>query len=248
MCKCSTVNTVLLLSSLVSEADQVTSFYTLAAEPEIASMLRDEVREVLAKTGGEFTAKGLQDMKKHDSFVKELLRFHPLQACKRSSNPCFVFVPLLMLSFAYIATSQRKVVQPITLSNGQVLPAGVIVEAPNAPVCGDAEIFEDPHVFDPLRFYKVRQAKDAANANSKRSDMVASSQLVGSSALSLTWGYGRHACPGRFFAANEIKMITGKVLMQYEIKLPDGVTERYPDLTFGDIVSFRVSPAAVEFD
>ncbi|KAI1409310.1 cytochrome P450 [Hypoxylon sp. FL1857] len=188
-------------------------FYTLAAEPEIASMLRDEVREVLAKTGGEFTAQGLQDMKKLDSFVKELLRFHPLQS----------------------STSQRRVVQPIPLSNGQVLPAGVIVEAPNAPVCGDAEIFEDPHVFDPLRFYKVRQTKDAANANSKRRDMLANSQLVSSSASSLTWGYGRHACPGRFFAANEIKMVTGKVLMQYEIKLPDGVTERYPDLTFGDI-------------
>ncbi|KAG8162550.1 hypothetical protein KVR01_008315 [Diaporthe batatas] len=188
-------------------------FYTLAAEPGIASMLKEEVQEVLAKNGGEFTSQALQDLKKLDSFVKELLRFYPLQA----------------------STFQRKVVRPIELSNGQVLPAGVIVEAPDGAISSDPEYFVDPEVFDPLRFYKVRQAKTSAPTGTKRAEVVANSQLVSSGTLSLSWGYGRHACPGRFFAANEIKMITGKVLMQYELRLPDGVTERYPNITFGDL-------------
>lgn len=182
--------------------------YTLAAQPEIASMLRDEAREVLHRSSGEYTTQALQELKKLDSFMKELLRFYPLQA----------------------STYQRKVVQPITLSNGQVLPAGVIVEAPNGPISGDPEIFHDAHIFDPLRFYNLRQAKDAAKA-----EVVANSQFVSSGALSLSWGYGRHACPGRFFAANEVKIATSKILLQYDMKLPAGVTERHPNITFGDM-------------
>lgn len=47
-------------------------------------MLREEVQEVLAASGGEFTAQALQNMKKFDSFVKELMRYYPLMTCKRS--------------------------------------------------------------------------------------------------------------------------------------------------------------------
>lgn len=60
------------------------------------------------------------------------------------------------------------------------------------------------------------------------------------------FGWGRHACPGRFFAANEIKMIVATYILTYDIRLPDGVTERYPNLSFGSSVcislfSFLVS-------
>jgi cytochrome P450 len=146
----------------------------------------------------------------------------------------------LLLQVKYLhslATFQRKVLQPIILSNGQVLPSGVIVEAPNAPVCNDEEFFENPDVFDPLRFYKIHQSKDAIVSGTKRAEVVAHSQLISSGVPSLSWGYGRHACPGRFLAANEIKMITGKLLTSYNIKLPDGVDKRYMNITFGDLVS-----------
>lgn len=50
-------------------------------------MLKEEVQEVLDRSGGEYTASALQDMKKVDSFLKELLRFHPLQACTSACSP-----------------------------------------------------------------------------------------------------------------------------------------------------------------
>lgn len=53
----------------------------------MASMLKEEVQEVLDRSGGEYTASALQDMKKVDSFLKELLRFHPLQACTSACSP-----------------------------------------------------------------------------------------------------------------------------------------------------------------
>jgi cytochrome P450 len=55
--------------------------------------------------------------------------------------------------------------------------------------------------------------------------------------LYFQFGYGRHACPGRFFAANEIKMMVANFVLAYDMRHPEGVTERYPNLSFGASVS-----------
>lgn len=33
-----------------------------------------------------------------------------------------------------------------------------------------------------------------------------------------TWGMGKHACPGRFFAVDLVKMILPRVLVDYEVE------------------------------
>ena len=53
------------------------------------------------------------------------------------------------------------------------------------------------------------------------------------------FGYGRHACPGRFFATNEIKMIVAKMILDYDIKMPgnvEGIEARYPMVEHGNVV------------
>jgi cytochrome P450 len=47
------------------------------------------------------------------------------------------------------------------------------------------------------------------------------------------FGYGRHACPGRFFAANEIKLILARIVLQYDLRMPGGATERYAKIIQG---------------
>lgn len=49
---------------------------------------------------------------------------------------------------------------------------------------------------------------------------------------SMAFGYGRHACPGRFFASAEIKAIMVYLPMNYDFKFPDDRTERPPSLIF----------------
>ena len=44
------------------------------------------------------------------------------------------------------------------------------------------------------------------------------------------FGYGRHACPGRFFAAAEIKLLLARILLDYEVKMPEEQTRRYANL------------------
>lgn len=82
----------------------------------------------------------------------------------------------------------------------------------------------------------MRMAKGEAGTGAKAAEVVANSQFVGVGTSSLTFGYGRHACPGRFFAVNEIKMIMAQAILQYEVRNVDGVTERYPNKQVGSSV------------
>ncbi|KAI0103628.1 cytochrome P450 [Nemania sp. FL0031] len=182
------------------------AFYDIAALPELVPELRQDIKQALEENGGIFTSQALQAMKKVDSFLKESLRLNPVS----------------MVAF------QRKVLKTVTLSNGQVLPAGVTIEVPAVAINSDPDVFTDPDTFDGLRFYRLR--KQAGEAGS--SEKAATNQFVSVSQDSLTFGYGRHACPGRFFAANEIKMIFANALMMYDIKLANGCTERYPNIEF----------------
>ncbi|KAF7548892.1 hypothetical protein G7Z17_g6765 [Cylindrodendrum hubeiense] len=181
-------------------------FYDLAALPELAVELREEAQQALADNGGVFTGNALQSMKKLDSFLKETLRLHP----------------------ASMASFQRKVLKSFTLSNGQVIPAGVIIEVPAVAVNSDCELFPKADEMDPLRFYRLRQEAKAGGSV----EGSALNQFVSVSQNSLTFGYGRHACPGRFFAANEIKMIVANFLMRYEVKNVIGSAKRYPNMEF----------------
>lgn len=186
------------------------AYYNLAAMPELVPELREEVRTVLAAHNNIFTSVALQEMKKLDSFLKETLRFHP----------------------ASLISYQRKVLQPIILSNGQTIPAGVIIEVPAHAISRDPDMFPDPEKFDAFRFYNLRQK---AREDGVTVDGGVQNQFVSVSQRSLTFGYGRHACPGRFFAANEIKMILANTLLEYDIKCMDDTDGRYPNKEFATL-------------
>lgn len=49
----------------------------------------------------------------------------------------------------------------------------------------------------------------------------------------MTFGHGRFACPGRFFASNESKVVLAELLLTYDIKLKEG-EERPKNLFFAD--------------
>ena len=47
----------------------------------------------------------------------------------------------------------------------------------------------------------------------------------------MPWGYGSHACPGRWFADAEIKIIVIHLLLEFDFRFPDG-KERPKSLEF----------------
>ncbi|PKS11658.1 hypothetical protein jhhlp_001809 [Lomentospora prolificans] len=113
----------------------------------------------------------------------------------------------------------RKVIQPIDLSDGTHLPAGTKLLAPQAGFSRDPRFFPDPETFDALRFYKLRQQSDE-DANRW--------QFTSINDTNMNFGAGRHACPGRFFAGNEVKMALAYFLLNYDIKLKEGETRPKP--------------------
>ncbi len=66
-------------------------------------------------------------------------------------------------------------------------------------------------------------------------------QFTGVTEEFLIWGYGEYACPGRFYATQLIKLILVNILLGYDMKMPDGLAERYPDVSVGMIRTPDVS-------
>lgn len=111
---------------------------------------------------------------------------------------------------------------PITLSTGHRLPRGTrfAFAARAVQMSPQSQTFspeynppenKPPHEFDGFRFYRLRKMAGKENKH----------LFVTVSPESLTWGYGNHACPGRFFADTEMKVILIELLRKWDIRVAD---------------------------
>ncbi|KAF8335539.1 cytochrome P450 [Amanita rubescens] len=104
---------------------------------------------------------------------------------------------------------KRQVKKDYTFSDGTTIPAGNLVSVPMLPIHLDPEIYSNPKTFDGFRFEKMRKERGEDTKHK-----FASLDLD-----YLIFGHGRQACPGRFFAAAELKAMLAHVLLNYDIKM-----------------------------
>ncbi len=81
------------------------------------------------------------------------------------------------------------------------------------PISSSESVYESPGMFDGFRFHRMRTAPGGS---------AQSHQFVTTGLESMTFGHGKFACPGRFFASNESKIILALLLLQYEVRFEDG--------------------------
>ncbi|RDB20448.1 hypothetical protein Hypma_012416 [Hypsizygus marmoreus] len=118
---------------------------------------------------------------------------------------------------------ERKALKDFTFSNGTVIPKGQMVAIASFATHRDEVNYSDPDKFDGFRFADMRESE---------TEGFSKHQMVSLSNNYMVFGVGRHACPGRFFAVNEIKAMLVHVLLNYDVGLENpGV--RPPDRWFG---------------
>ncbi|KAJ5564247.1 hypothetical protein N7513_000489 [Penicillium frequentans] len=104
----------------------------------------------------------------------------------------------------------RLALEAIPLSDGTIIPKGAMI-AVSAHINQDETIYPSPEKYDGYRFLKKRQEPGHEHKH----------QFVTTTRESYGFGHGVHACPGRFFAANESKILLIHLLLKYDWKLKD---------------------------
>ncbi|KAK7935615.1 Cytochrome P450 monooxygenase ATR2 [Apiospora marii] len=176
--------------------------------PDLVDELRAEIKRVLDDHDGVATTHALYEMKLLDSVMRESQRWNPISQVR----------------------FPRYMTKPVTLKDGTQIPSGIFIETAIGPVNQDPKLYPEPGVFDPHRFHDLRNATKPDPINYKTREQY---QFVTVTKENMAFGYGKHACPGRFFAANEIKLIMVHILLQYDLRMPDGATERYSRFAHG---------------
>ncbi|KAF2258815.1 cytochrome P450 monooxygenase-like protein [Lojkania enalia] len=115
--------------------------------------------------------------------------------------------PINMLAMRRIALKDITISGGLTIRKGQRIG----VDAFNML---DSNIHAQPEKYDMYRFMRMRE--DPANA--------IKAQLVSTSPEHLEFGHGVYACPGRFLAADEIKIALCHLLLKYDWKLAPGAS------------------------
>jgi cytochrome P450 len=184
---------VISLASIhTSQMSAVHVLYDLAHYSEYVDVLRGEIREVMREDG-----QWAQWNKNSFYKLKKLDSF--MRESQRRNPPT-------LLSY------HRILRQDFVLHDGTFLPKGSHITMPVNEIQNDSSVTSDPGRFDPLRYYNMRKKTNQGHLH----------QFATTEENILNFGHGRYACPGRFFAALEIKSILVRLIMEYDWKLPDG--------------------------
>ncbi|KAG6908983.1 hypothetical protein DXG01_002472 [Tephrocybe rancida] len=165
------LNFMLIHSTYVSFTHIV---YNLAAQPKYLDILREENRMHLDVTTKQWSLEDLEKCVILDSFLKESLRSNGLGA---------ISLP-------------HKALVPFTLVDGTDIPVGTIVTATSTSAHLNTAHYDDPNIFDGLRFVKMREKMTPLDSNE---DQDAKYCLTSAGPGFLTFGGGKHIWYARLF-------------------------------------------------
>ncbi|KAF8807759.1 cytochrome P450 [Phlegmacium glaucopus] len=117
----------------------------------------------------------------------------------------------------------RKSLRRFTFSDGTVIPPGALIFAAGQARHMDPSIRPTADLFDGFSFSNLEKEQQES----------ARFKLVTTMPDYLVWGYGRHACSGRFFAALMLKLVLAHVVLRYDVKFENDEDARPEDMIVG---------------
>lgn len=110
-----------------------------------------------------------------------------------------------------LVSMRRVAMTDMTLSDGTFIPKDTTVGV-SAQRMWDSSVYPRADEWDGYRFLRLRGTPGNENA----------AQLVSTGPDHLGFGHGKHSCPGRFFAGNEVKIALVHLLLKYDWRLSEG--------------------------
>jgi cytochrome P450 len=186
---------VLILSSVYGTVYTFTNcvldIYSDKTRDECVNGLRDEIDSVVSRYGDLNTSQAINRLYRVDSVLRESMRLS-----------CFAIIGL-----------QRIVACREGLEIGQVrAPFGSRLGIPIQAIHHDKDYYDSPLVFDAFRFSRPFEGVDQEKNSQKRELSVSVTKSF------LTFGYGRHTCPGRWFAVRLMKQNLALLIQNYDIE------------------------------
>ncbi|KAL0955893.1 hypothetical protein HGRIS_002090 [Hohenbuehelia grisea] len=200
----STADIVMRILNLNFGSIHTTSIFGSQAIFEMAVMRKEDLNSIREEV--------IQALDEEGGWNKaSLARFRKLDSILREVGRVYGLALMAM---------NRLALHDTVLVDGTVIPAGWTVSLNLRDIHLDPDIYPNPEVFDPFRFSKLRHEEE-------------SSVKHGFTTIDphyIPFGAGRHACPGRFFAAMELKIMLAHLLLNYDFRLVD--SERPQNVVF----------------
>jgi len=199
-------------------AHAVLDIYCSPSRDEFVSTLEIECRRVLAEHKGSLTKEAVDALFCVDSAVRESMRLNDVMVH---------LLPLEVIKGDAIDLGQGR---RITAGSGvrTVFPAQMVHKDPG--------IYQNPEQFDAFRFSREFDASQQTSPQqaTKRELMTTVSTSF------LPFGYGRHACPGRWFVALMVKQALAYVVLNYDVEVTKRPGKRK------SILNFMLPPQSTE--
>ncbi|KAF1951139.1 cytochrome P450 [Byssothecium circinans] len=175
--------------------------FTKSAGEICISSLRQEARHNTQFFGGRWDRARLNSIPYHDSALRESMR----------------------LSGIAVKILQRKMMAPegIVLPNGTVLPQGTTVCVSAWGLHHDEQVYTNPSKFLPERFVaghssSLEEKKSGIRNPSDRKGLLLRTATE-ADPLFAFWGLGEQSCPGRYMAADLIKILMEYIVANYDV-------------------------------